>query len=238
MIALALSFSAGALTTINPCVLPLLPVLAAAALTSGRMGLIALGSGLIASFIVLGVAISATGTLFGLDEGAVRIGAGILLVAAGIVLLVPALQLRLAAVFAPAGSGGAILAERAAKYGIAGQFAVGLLVGVIWTPCSGPSLGAAFALAAEAGSAAQAALRMFVFGLGAVSALGLLAYGSHALIQRRRQTMARLAQVAKPVAGVLFIAVGLAVFTGLDRRLEAFLTEHAPEWLIVLTTTL
>jgi cytochrome c-type biogenesis protein len=238
MSVLVLAFLAGALTTINPCVLPLLPILVASAYASGRFGPIALGAGLVTSFTVIGVAISATGSFLGLDPFALRTFAAVIFVLAGIVLLVPAFERRLSAAAAPLGNAGASIAKRVSSYGLAGQFGVGLLAGAIWTPCSGPSLAAAFALAAEAGGVPAAALRMFVFGLGAATVIALLAVGTRAVIDRRKETFSRVSRVAKPVAGGLFLLVGIAVFAGTDKWLEARILDFAPDWYIYLTTSI
>lgn len=235
--ALVLAFIAGALTTINPCVLPLLPVLVASALASGRFGPVALGAGLITSFTLVGIAVSATGDVLGLDHRALRIFAALVFILAGAALLVPAIERNLASVFAPLGNAGVSMAQRIGAYGLAGQFGVGLLAGAIWTPCSGPSLAAAFALAAEAGGIPAAALRMFVFGLGAATVIALLAVGTRAVIGRRRELFARVSRVAKPVAGGLFVLVGIAVFASLDKWLEARILDYAPDWYILLTTS-
>lgn len=238
MSALVLAFAAGALTTINPCVLPLLPILVGSAYASGRLGPIALGAGLVTSFTIVGVAISLTGNFLGLDRYTLRYFAAVLFVAAGIALLVPAIDRRVAAVATPVGNFGATVAQRAAGYGMAGQFAIGLLAGAIWTPCSGPSLAAAFALATEAGGAPAAALRLFVFGLGAASVIALLAIGVRAATERRKESLAAFSRYAKPVAGTMFLLVGLAVFTGFDKRLETRLLDLAPDWYVWLTISI
>jgi cytochrome c-type biogenesis protein len=235
--ALVVAFVAGALTTINPCVLPLLPILVASAYGSSRFGPLALGAGLVASFTIVGVAISATGGFFGIDPLVLRTFAATILVLAGIVLLVPALERALSGTLAPLSKAGASLAQRVGGYGLPGQFGVGLLAGAIWTPCSGPSLAAAFALAAEAGGIPLAALRMFVFGLGAATVIALVAFGARAAIGRRREAFARMSRVAKPVAGGLFLLVGAAVFTGADKWLESRILDLAPDWYIYLTTS-
>jgi cytochrome c biogenesis protein CcdA len=238
MLALVLAFLAGALTTINPCVLPLLPVLVGSALASGRLGPVALGAGLVSAFTLVGVVVSASGSFLGFDDRALRAVAAILFMVAGVALLVPPLQRALSSALTPVGTSGANLAQRFSSLGLAGQFGIGLLAGAIWTPCSGPSLAAAFALATEAGGVAAAALRMFVFGLGAATVIALLAVGSQALLARRRQAFGKIAKYAKPIAGTLFLAVGLAVLTGIDKRAEAFLVEHSPDWLIELATSI
>ncbi len=230
--ALLLAFLAGALTTINPCVLPLLPILAASAYASGRLGPVALGAGLVTAFTLVGVAISATGTFLGIHHYALRTFAAAVFVLAGLALLMPSLQQRLSSALAPVAASGASLATRAGSYGLAGRFAVGLLAGAIWTPCSGPSLAAAFALAAEAGGTFAAALRMIVFSLGAATIVVLLAMGASAISVRRHASRARI------LAGALFVMVGAGVLTGADRWIEARMLDLAPDWYVNLTTSI
>src|SRR5581483_6349004 len=149
--ALFLSFLAGALTTINPCVLPLLPIVFASALASGKLGPVALLAGLVSSFTLIGVAIAASGSFFGLDERTLRFLAAVLFAFIGIALFIPAFEQRFSALFMRLGGGAAALAGRAGTFGTTGQFAVGFLLGAVWSPCSGPAFGAAIALAAQAG---------------------------------------------------------------------------------------
>ena len=58
---------AGVLTLINPCVLPLLPVIIAGAFQSSRHGPLFMAAGLTVSFTVVGVLVTAFGHLIGLD---------------------------------------------------------------------------------------------------------------------------------------------------------------------------
>jgi cytochrome c-type biogenesis protein len=226
-----LAYLAGALTTINPCVLPLLPILVASAYASGRLGPVALGAGLVASFTLVGVAISATGSFLGLNHQALRIFAAALILLAGLAMLLPPLQERLSALFAPLAASSASLATRAGSHGLAGQFLIGLLAGAIWTPCSGPSLVAAFGLAAEAQGIPAAALRMVFFSLGAATVIVLLAMGAGAVTLRLHAAKAKL------LAGVLFVLVGAGVLTGADKWIESRLLDLAPDWFIDLTTS-
>jgi cytochrome c-type biogenesis protein len=232
MSALFLAFLAGALTTINPCVLPLLPILAASAYASGRLGPVALGAGLVTAFTVVGVAVSATGAFLGFPHFALRTFAASAFVLAGLVLLAPPLRQRLSTVLAPVAASSASLATRAGSHGLAGQFSVGLLAGAIWTPCSGPSLVAAFALAAEAEGVPAAAVRMIFFSAGAATVAVLLAMGVRTVAVRRH------ASTASAIAGVLFVLVGASVLTGADKWIESRLLDFAPDWYINLTTSI
>jgi cytochrome c biogenesis protein CcdA len=199
---------------------------------------LALVAGLITGFTAVGIAVAAAGTFFGIDERTIRPIVAILFIAIGAALMYSPLERKLSSLFAPIGATGATLAARASAFGIAGQFAVGLLLGAIWSPCSGPALGAAIGLAAEAGGVPLAALRMAVFGLGAASILLLLAYGSRAFVARKRERLASVARIAKPTAGAVFLALGLAMLTGFDKRIETMLLDVTPDWLVNLTTSI
>jgi cytochrome c-type biogenesis protein len=235
MTALFLAFFAGTLTVINPCILPLLPIVVAAAFANGRLGAAALLAGLVAGFATLGIVVNATGALFGLGEGTLRNAVAVLLLVFAAILLIPMLERRFSNLVAPVGAAGANLAARAGNYGIAGQFAVGILLGAIWAPCSGPSVGAALSLAAEAGGYLQAALRMTAFALGAALVLFLVAMGARSLADRSGG-VARFAPHAKKIAGAAFLIVGVMMLTGFDKIIEAFALDFMPDWLVAFTT--
>ncbi len=235
MTAIVLAFLAGTLTVLNPCILPLLPIVVAAAFANGKLGAAALLAGLVAGFATLGILVNATGALFGISELALRNGVSVLLIVFGLVLLIPALERRFSNMVAPVGAAGANLAARASKYGIAGQFAVGILLGAIWAPCSGPSVGAALSLAAEAGGYLAAAARMTAFALGAALVLFLVAIGARSLAARSGG-VSRVAPYAKKIAGAAFLLVGVLMITGLDKQIESRVLDLLPNWLIIFTT--
>lgn len=235
MTAILLAFLAGTLTVLNPCILPLLPIVVAAAFANGKLGAAALLAGLVAGFATLGVLVNATGALFGVSEIALRNGVSVLLILFGLVLLIPALERRFSNLVAPVGAAGANLAARASRYGIAGQFAVGILLGAIWAPCSGPSVGAALSLAAEAGGYLAAAARMTAFALGAALVLFLVAIGARSLATRSGG-VSRFAPYAKKIAGAAFLLVGILMITGLDKQIESRILDLLPDWLITFTT--
>jgi cytochrome c-type biogenesis protein len=235
MTAILLAFFAGTLTVINPCILPLLPIVVAAAFANGRLGAAALLAGLVAGFATLGIIVNATGALFGINENSLRIGVAVLLVVFAAVLIVPALERRFSNLVAPVGAAGANLAAKAGAYGIVGQFAVGILLGAIWAPCSGPSVGAALSLAAEAGGYLAAAGRMTAFALGAALVLFLVAIGARSLAKRSGGVM-KVAPYAKKIAGSAFLLVGVLMLTGWDKRLEAGVLDLMPDWLVAFTT--
>jgi cytochrome c-type biogenesis protein len=113
---------------------------------------------------------------------------------------------------------------------------VGVLLGAVWSPCVGPTLGAASLLAAQGRDLGQVAVIMSAFGLGA--ALPLLALGlvSREAVMRWRQRLATAGQGLKAGFGAILVALGALVITGLDKTVETVLVEASPQWLTDLTT--
>jgi cytochrome c-type biogenesis protein len=235
---LALSYAAGALSTLSPCVLPLLPIILFGALEQHAWGPVALAAGLSASFAGAAIFLVSLGFSLGIDPTAFRVGVAALVLIIGIVLLVPALQRRFALVAGPVASGGQALVDRLRPSGISGQFILGMLLGAIWSPCSGPTLGAAIGLAAQTEAAGRAAMVMAMFSLGAATPILALAYGSRQVIVARRDLLARTSRIAKPLMGAALVSVGLFVLTGFDKVVEASLTRAMPDWLVSVTTRL
>lgn len=235
---LALGYAAGVLSTLSPCVLPVLPIVLFAAIERHAWGPLALAGGLVVSFAAVGIALAVVGFNAGIDPATVRLGMAALLAIMGLALLVPALQSRLATATSPIAAGGQRLLDRFTPEGISGQFIVGALLGVIWSPCTGPTLGAAVGLAAQGRNLGMAAATMTAFALGAATPILLLAYGSRQAVLARRDRLTRLAYAAKPLMGATLVAIGLFILTGFDKTLEASLTRAMPEWLVAVTTRL
>lgn len=235
---LGLGYAAGALSTLSPCVLPILPIVLFGAIERHRWGPLVLAAGLSSSFALVGIVLASVGFSIGIDASALRLVIAGLMAAMGIVLLVPACQGNLAAFATPVATKGQLLLDRLRPSGLAGQFITGALLGVIWSPCSGPTLGAAVGLAAQGSNVAGATATMISFGLGAATPMLALAYGSRQAILARRDGMARLSRIGKPLIGATFIFIGAFVLTGLDKILEASLTRAMPDWLASVTTRL
>ncbi|MGE4012074.1 MAG: cytochrome c biogenesis CcdA family protein [Alphaproteobacteria bacterium] len=236
MTGFALSFLAGLVTLLNPCVLPLLPVIVGSALSQDRRGPLALAAGLVLSFSVLGLLILTVGFSVGLDDATVRIVAAAILIAAGALLAVPRLHVAFATVAAPFAAGGNVLLGRVSGHGLIGQFAIGGLLGLVWTPCVGPTLGVAIAAASRGERLLDAFITFLAFGVGVAVALLAFAYGSRKALSMRKDRAASIARWGKPVMGVTLIVVGVMILTGIDKVLEAALVDLFPQWLINFTT--
>ena len=233
---LALAALAGVLSTLSPCVLPILPIVLGAAAGEHRLGPLALSVGLAVSFVIIGLFIATIGFSLGLTGDIFRIAAAVLIVVLGVVLLVPQASMRLAAAGGPAGQWVENRFGGFSSAGLSGQFALGLLLGAVWSPCVGPTLGAASVLAAKGESLGQVTLTMLVFGIGAGLPLAILGTLSREALMRWRNRMLSAGSRGKMIFGALLLAAGLLVLTGLDKRVEAALVDMSPDWLTELTT--
>jgi cytochrome c-type biogenesis protein len=233
---IGLALLAGLLSTLSPCVLPLVPIVVAAALSEHRFGPVALAAGLALSFVAIGLLVATLGFAAGLDQDLFRSIAAVLLILVGGALLMPRLQLQLATAAGPIGNWAQAHAGGFSTRGLGGQFAVGLMLGAVWSPCVGPTLGAASVLAARAENLTGVALAMLAFGIGA--ALPLLAIGmmSREALARWRSRLLAAGSGGKMLLGVMLVAIGVLILTGLDKRIETALVEASPAWLTQLTT--
>jgi len=230
-----LGFAAGALGTLSPCVLPLLPLVVAGAVERHRFGPVVLAAGLALSATAVGFAVALLG--FTLDRDLLRLVAGALLVVVGAMLLITRLDLAFALATTPIAGGAAALLNRLGPRGLPGQFLVGALLGALWTPCGGPTLGGAIGLAAQRRSLGAAAAVMAAYSVGAVMPVLLLAYGSQRLVARPDR-LAGIIRLGKPAIGALLVLLGMLSITGGDKILESRLLDVMPTWLVDLTTRL
>lgn len=234
----AISLAAGGLSTLSPCVLPLVPILIGSAVAAHRLGPWALAAGLTLSFTLVGVALAAFGTALGLDPTTFRSIAAVLLIAFGLLLVSPLLQERFAAAAAGVSAAGNGVLSRVTLNGIAGQFVLGLLLGIVWSPCVGPTLGAAVTLASQGEHLTQVTLVMALFGFGASLPLVLLGSVSREAMVRLRGKLLSVGHNGKKALGGLMLLLGAFILSGIDKQIEAWVLDSAPAWLVRIGTTL
>ena len=233
-----LAFVAGVLSILSPCVLPILPIALGAAASEHKWGPVALATGLALSFVVIGLFVATVGYSIGLNADLFRYAAATLIIVFGVLLLLPGLQARFAMASGPIASWTDRQFGTTHGNGFSGQFWIGALLGAVWSPCVGPTLGAASLLAAQGRDLAQVALTMFAFGVGAVLPLLTLGMVSRELLLRWRKQMLSVGYSAKMTLGMLFVAIGVLVLSGFDRTVETALVNASPQWLTDLTTRL
>jgi cytochrome c-type biogenesis protein len=198
----------------------------------------ALAAGLGVSFSVIGIFVATIGVSLGLDNEVFRRVAAVLMILFGLAMVSQRLQAVFNRATAPISAPSQNWLNRIKGDTLSGQFAVGLLLGVVWSPCVGPTLGAATTLAAQGRNLGNIALLMGIFGIGASLPLAVLGSLSRASILRLRGRLRSVGSAGKTVFGTLFIAIGLLAVTGLDKTLETALLSASPAWLTAFTTSL
>lgn len=232
---LGLSLAAGGLTTLSPCVFPLLPLVLGGALQSNRMAPVAMGLGMTASFAALGVLLGALGPALPIDGDSVRAAGAALLIAFAFVMLVPALGERFTRAMLPLASAAHAASARLEKGSLWGALGLGAVLGLVWSPCSGPLLGSALTLVASEGGLARGGVVLGVFGLGAAVPLVAAAYASRSAFGRARDWVLVRADTMRRVFALLLLLMGSGVLTGADKWLEARVVRWLPDAWVNLT---
>jgi cytochrome c-type biogenesis protein len=214
LLAVPVAMVAGLVSFFSPCVVPLLPGylsyttgLSGADLASARRGRMLAGSllfvlGFSFVFVSFGALFGQVGDWLWEYQRQVTVVLGLLTILVGIAFLgaVPWLQRDWRI-------------HRVPAVGLAAAPLLGVLFGLGWTPCIGPTLGAITTLAVNEGSAERGALLSFVYclGLGLPFVVAALAYrrmlGAIGWVRRHQQWVTRL-------GGLMLVAVGVLLVTG------------------------
>lgn len=232
---LGLSVAAGGLTTLSPCVFPLLPLVLGGAVQGHRLAPVAMGLGMMLSFAGIGVVLGALGPALGIDADTIRVAGAAMLIAFALVMLVPALGDRFSRWMLPIASAANAASTRLDGGSLLSAAALGAVLGLVWSPCSGPLLGSALTLVASEGGALRGGVVLALFGLGAAIPLVAVAYASSSGFMRARDwILARIERVRRGFA-VLLGGMGVAILTGADKWVEARVLAWLPDAWVNLT---
>ncbi len=233
---LGLSLVAGSLTTLSPCVFPILPLVIGGAVQANRFAPLAMGTGMAISFALIGILLGALGPALGIDSDSVRLFGAWLLIAFGLVMLVPALNRRFTEWMLPIASSANAASAKLDGESLGGALLLGSVLGLVWSPCSGPLLASALTLVASEGGAARGGTILGLFGLGAAIPLVAVAYASrHGFNAARGWVLARIDGIKKAF-GILILLTGIAILSGADKWLEARIVDLLPEAWVKATT--
>ncbi|HXD81744.1 MAG TPA: cytochrome c biogenesis protein CcdA [Candidatus Acidoferrum sp.] len=237
LLALVSTFSAGLVSFVAPCTLPLVPAYLAYAgglagidlsdaatrerargrLLAGTL-LFVLGFGVV--FVLLGIAAGGIGHAVHTWGTVVQVVGGLLLVVFGLIL---AGVLRL-----PGADRNYRfeVPERMRRLGLAAALPFGVIFGIGWTPCVGPFLGTALSLAAVSSEALQGAILLaaYALGLGLPFVVVALVWASYPGVARG---LGRFGAASSRVAGLVIAALGVAVATGLYSHVTSFLAQYS-----------
>ncbi len=223
IILILFAFLAGIATIAAPCILPILPIVLSAGATGGKRRPFGIVSGLIVSFSAATLLLSYLVGRFGISPDILRYVAIALLIGFGLVLIIPALLERfelLVSRFVPQGS-------RQSNDGYWSGVLVGVNLGLIWTPCTGPIMASVIVLAATQHVTITTVLITLAFAIGAAIPLLLVMYGSRRLIERFKHISLGTVNL-QMVFGVLMIMTAIAISTRYDQRLQVRLLDTFP----------
>lgn len=233
---LGAAFLAGLLTFLNPCVLPILPLVFGASVNQHRLGPVALAGGLAASFTLVGLLVATLGAALELDPSVFRKASAGLLLVFGVMLMVPRAQYALQTAMGPVADWASQRSEAHDASGLGGQFGLGVLLGAVWSPCVGPTLGAATLLASQGEHVGTVALTMAVFGVGAAIPLLMLGTVLRPHMAKLLGKAGSAGRVGRMLLGGGMALAAVMVLTGWDKVAEAALVQASPLWLVELTT--
>ncbi|HAV2025020.1 TPA: redoxin domain-containing protein [Enterobacter cloacae] len=213
---LIIAFLGGMISLLSPCTLPVIPLLFAG-FQWQRRHILALLAGMIVMFTLVALVATAASNWIAQATIAGRWVALVVLAIAALALIFPTFAQRIAG---PAVSAGNLLNTRSGQTrGTLSAFLAGLAVGLLWSPCAGPILGAIFSLNIAGHSAIATGALLAAYGSGCALMLGLLVIGGRALMAPLRARSALMERLRKG-AGVVMLATVAFNATGMTSVLK------------------
>ena len=199
---LVIAFLGGMISLLSPCTLPVIPLMFAG-FQGQRRHILALLAGMIVMFTLVAMVVTVASEWITEATIVGRWIALVILATAALALIFPSFAQRIAG---PAVSAGSVLNSRSGQTrGMASAFLAGLAVGLLWSPCAGPILGAIFSINIAGHSTIATGALLAAYGSGCALMLGLLVFGGRSLMAPLRAKSALMAKLRQG-AGVAMLA--------------------------------
>lgn len=220
---------AGVLTTLAPCVLPMLPVIVGGSLgpssAQARRRAYVITASLGLSIVVFTLILKATTALIGIPSDVWQWLSGGILIVLGLVSLFPGIWERIAAALRLQERSTTRLASARQRQGFTGAVLTGAALGPVFSSCS-PMYGYVIVTVLPA-SFAEGMLLLLGYVLGLCAALLAIALAGQKLIGKARWAADPHSWFRRGL-GLVFIIVGLAIAFGLDKEVQAWVIQNSP----------
>ncbi|CAD6494373.1 MAG: Thiol:disulfide interchange protein DsbD [Candidatus Argoarchaeum ethanivorans] len=200
-----IAFFFGVLSVLSPCVLPVIPLIAAYSTKSSKFVPITIVIGLSISFAAMGVLASAFGSVFQQYQTILYITGGILIVFLGIYMIFDVIEQKIRALVPDTGTGVIRRLSATSGGGVAGGFVLGFSLGIVWTPCIGPILGAILTMVAVEGDILYGGFLLVIYSLGLGLPLLVIAYTSRFTLK----PFIKYSLIIRKVSGIVLVLAGL-----------------------------
>jgi cytochrome c biogenesis protein CcdA/thiol-disulfide isomerase/thioredoxin len=219
MILLLVSFVAGILTILAPCVLPLLPVIVGGSVGGGKSlrRAITVTASLAVSVIVFTLLIKAGTLLIGVSADFWKGLSGGIIIIFGLISIFPSLWEKLPFLSKMSIGSNKVLASGYRKQNIWGDVIVGASLGPVFSSCS-PTYFLVIA-AILPGNFTLGIVYITAYSIGLSLALLLVAFVGQKILSATGVAADPRGKFKK-VLGVIFVIVGIAIITGADKTLQ------------------
>lgn len=199
---IALVFGAGVASVLSPCVLPVVPIVAAGSADDHRLRPVLVVSGLAVTFIAMGIVSSLFGSAIGSNMIYVEKAAAIIIAFFGLLLI---FNINL---FKHLSFISNIMGKTRGRLG---GFLLGLTLGIVWIPCVGPMLSGVLALVATQGRIATGISLLFVYSTGFAVPMLIAGYASQFFRSRFRK-IGKFPVIVNITSGLILLALGVFIF--------------------------
>lgn len=199
----------------SPCILPILPLILAASAAGNRWRPLEIVTGFILSFTAFSLVSRQILAATGIQQDQIQFWAFALLLVFGLVMLIPALEEKFAALTGGLAGRASEASNRGFSTRTGGGLIVGALIGVVWTPCAGPILAVALLQVIQSETNLNAVSTIGAFSIGAGLPMLIIGYFGKGLTQYIR-ALSRHAVVIRRAMGVVIVVFALLGLVGFN----------------------
>lgn len=226
LILVLFAFLGGLVTILSPCILPILPIILSGAVGVNKnkpMGIIV---GFVLSFTFFTLFLTSLVEAIGISSDALRSLSIFILFVAGLIFLVPWLQVQLEKVFSKFFSHSG---NSQNHVGFGGGLVIGFSLGLLWTPCVGPILASVISLALSGSISGSAFIITLAYAVGTALPMLAIMHGGRQLLSRVPWLLKNSANIQKFFAVIMIITAALIYFN-IDRKFQAYIIDRFPNY--------